>query len=197
MRDEDKHSLTQVLDRLDELTDQDKVSVQQIVEKLGSSSFASLMLIFTLISTSPASAIPGLTALIGIIVATLVLQMIIGKKTVWLPGFLMKRQFDAAKLHTAVAWLRKPVGWVQHILRRRLTFLLHRPLFLVPLTLILCLALFMPAMELVPASGSIASAVIALFAAGLLMRDGLLIILSMALMSAIPVLIWQIGFGGV
>lgn len=36
----------------------------------------------------------------------------------------------------------------------------------------LCLTLFMPVMEIVPTSGSIASAVIAVFAAGLLTRDG-------------------------
>ena len=38
--------------------------------------------------------------------------------------------------------------------------------------LILGLALVMPVMEVIPTSGSLASAVIALFAAGLLTRDG-------------------------
>ncbi|HDZ38757.1 MAG TPA: exopolysaccharide biosynthesis protein, partial [Marinobacter sp.] len=42
-------------------------------------------------------------------------------------------------------------------------------------------------MEIVPTSGSIASAMIAIFAAGYLMRDGRVVILSMILMSLLPV----------
>lgn len=192
----DPHGLTHILDRIEELTDQDDVSVEQIVHKLGDRSFASLMLIFTLISASPASAIPGVTAMVGLIVAVLVLQLIAGKKTVWLPGFLMRRRLDSKKLSKGIGWLRKPAGWGERILKRRLTALLHRPLLYLPLVLILCLALFMPVMEIIPTSGSIASAVIALFAAGFLMRDGVLVVISLVLMSAVPLTVWHFGFGG-
>ncbi|MDH2328865.1 exopolysaccharide biosynthesis protein [Cereibacter sp. SYSU M97828] len=191
-----KAGLTSVLDQLDELTDEDQVSIGQIVDKLGASSFASLMLIFALIAVSPASAIPGVTASVGLIVAILVVQMMAGKKSAWLPAFLLRRQLSAQKLKTGLAWLRKPVGWIERILRQRLTAVLHRPVLLLPLTLVLCLALFMPVMELVPTSGSVASTVIALFAAGLLVRDGVLVILSMTLMLAVPAVIWQFGFAG-
>lgn len=196
MNDSDKAGLTSVLDQLDEMTDEDQVSIGQIVDKLGASSFASLMLIFALIAVSPASAIPGVTASVGLIVAILVVQMMAGKKSAWLPAFLLRRKLSAQKLKTGVAWLRKPVGWIERILRQRLTAVLHRPVLLLPLTLVLCLALFMPVMELVPTSGSIASTVIALFAAGLLVRDGALVILSMTLMLAVPLAIWQFGFTG-
>lgn len=191
-----KAGLTSVLDQLDELTDEDQVSIGQIVDKLGASSFASLMLIFALIAVSPASAIPGVTASVGLIVAILVVQMMAGKKSAWLPAFLLRRKLSAQKLKTGLAWLRKPVGWIERILRQRLTAVLHRPVLLLPLTLVLCLALFMPVMELVPTSGSVASTVIALFAAGLLVRDGVLVILSMTLMLAVPAVIWQFGFAG-
>lgn len=191
-----KAGLTSILDQLTELTDGDQVSIGQIVDKLGASSFASLMLIFALIAVSPASAIPGVTASVGLIVAILVVQMMVGKKSAWLPAFLLRRKLSAQKLKTALAWLRKPVGWIERILRRRLTAVLHRPVLLLPLTLVLCLALFMPVMELVPTSGSVASTVIALFAAGLLVRDGVLVILSMTLMLAVPLAIWQFGFAG-
>lgn len=54
----------------------------------------------------------------------------------------------------------------------------------------------MPVMEIVPTSGSIASAVIALFAAGLLTRDGALAVMSLVLLIAVPVAVWQFGFAG-
>jgi len=195
MNETDDHGLTRVLDQLDELVDQETVSIQQIVEKLGASSFASIMLIFTLISASPASAIPGVTAVVGIIVAILVVQMMVGKQSVWLPDILLRRQLSGDKLRKGISWLRKPVGWVERVLRKRLSILLHRPFLLVPLVLVLGLALFMPFMEIVPTSGTIASTVIALFAAGLLTRDGVLVLLSLALLLAVPLVVWHFGFG--
>ena len=53
----------------------------------------------------------------------------------------------------------------------------------------------MPFMELIPSSGSIAATVIALYAASLLTRDGVLAILSIALLMIIPVLVWQFAPG--
>ena len=45
----------------------------------------------------------------------------------------------------------------------------------------------MPFMEVVPMSGSVASAVIACFAAGLLTRDGILLLIALGFLSAVPV----------
>ena len=59
-----------------------------------------------------------------------------------------------------------------------MTYLLHRPWLFLPLFLTLALTLVMPLFEAVPTSGSIASALIALFAAGLLTRDGGLVVIS-------------------
>jgi hypothetical protein len=78
----------------------------------------------------------------------------------------------------------------------RLTFLLHRPWLYLPLVLILALTVFMPFMEVVPTSGSIASAVIALFAAGLLMRDGAFVVMSFAVLAALPAAAWYFHFSG-
>lgn len=77
-----------------------------------------------------------------------------------------------------------------------MTFLLDRPWSFLPLGLVLVLALFMPFMELVPASGSIASGVIALMAAGFLTRDGGLVIVAMGLLVVIPVVAWTSGILG-
>ena len=67
---------------------------------------------------------------------------------------------------------------------------------LILLLLILGLGLFMPFMEVIQTSGSIASEVVALFAAGLLTRDGGLVLGAMLLLSAIPVAVWYFGFSG-
>ena len=188
-------ALSDVLDQLEEAAHDDSIPVGEVVEHLGRKSFASLMLIFSLISTSPASGIPGITATVALIVFILVVQMIAGRDCVWLPGFVSRRRMSTAKLCKGIGWLRRPVHFHERFLRPRLIFLLDRPWIFVPLVLILALTLFMPLMEAVPTSGSIASAAIAFFAAGLLTRDGALVIVSLVFLFGIPFAVWQIGFG--
>lgn len=188
--------LSDVLDQLEAAAHGDSIAVQEVIDRLGHRSFAALMLIFSLISTSPASGIPGITATVAAIVFILVIQMILGRDCVWLPRFITSRHMSTAKLCKGIGWLRKPVQWVEGFLQPRLTFLLHRPWLYLPLFLILALTLFMPFLELIPTSGSIASAVIALFAAALLTRDGGLLVLSFILLLAIPVTVWHFGFSG-
>jgi hypothetical protein len=187
-------ALSDVLDQLEKAAHGKSISIGEVVEHLGRTSFAALMLIFSLISTSPASAIPGITATVAVIVFLLAVQMIVGRDCVWLPDFVARRHMSTAKLCKGIGWLRKPVQWVERFLRPRLTFLLHRPWIFVPLLLILALTLVMPVLEAVPTSGSIASAVIALFAAGLLTHDGALVAGSLILLLGVPAAILHFGF---
>ncbi|MEJ7932460.1 exopolysaccharide biosynthesis protein [Ramlibacter sp. AN1015] len=196
MAEERVKALSDVLDQLESSAHDDSVTVEEVVEKLGHKSFAALMLIFSLISTSPASAIPGITATVALIVFILVVQMIFGRKCVWLPQFITRRRMSTKKLCKGIGWLRKPVQFVERFLKARLTFLLHRPWLYLPLILILALTLFMPFMEVVPTSGSLASAVIAFFAAGLLTRDGVLVVISFLVLAALPAAVWYFGFSG-
>ncbi|PVA11013.1 exopolysaccharide biosynthesis protein exod [Pelagivirga sediminicola] len=190
----ESRALSDVLDRLEAAVDGDEITVQEIIERLGRKSFASVMLIFSLISTSPASAIPGVTAVVAAITFLLAAQIILGRDHLWLPGLITRRRLSTDKLCKGIGWLRRPVHFVERFLKTRLAFLFHRPWFYLPLVLIMALTLLMPFMELVPTSGSIASAVIALFAAGLLTRDGALVVASMLLLLGVPLAIWKFGF---
>lgn len=193
---EHTRAFSDVLDQLESSAHGDSVPVGEVVETLGRKSFASLMLIFSLISTSPASGIPGITATVALIVFILVVQMLLGRDCVWLPDFVTRRRMSTKKLCKGIGWLRGPVEFVERFLRPRLGFLLHRPYIYLPLVLILFLTMGMPLLEVIPTSGSIASAVIAFFAAGLLTRDGALVVASLALLLGIPIAIWQFGFSG-
>ncbi|MBR9863394.1 MAG: exopolysaccharide biosynthesis protein [Rhodobacteraceae bacterium] len=187
-------ALSEVLDELENSATGETTAVSEVIDALGRRSFASLMLIFSLVSSSPVSAIPGMTAFVGTVIFFIVVQMLAGRNSLWLPQFITRRTISTEKLRKAITWLRKPVGFVERYLKSRLTFLFHRPYIWLPLLLILALTLCMPFLELIPTSGSIASVVIALFAAGLLTRDGALVIVSLVALLAVPVAIWQIGF---
>jgi len=196
MRDSITNALSDVLDQLETSVEGESIAVRDVIETLGQTSFASLMLIFALVCASPASAIPGLTAITAVILFSLMIQMFIGRKALWLPGFITRRRMSSDKLCKGIGWLRRPVRFVEGFLKPRLDFLFHRPWFWVTLGLILGLTLFMPFMEVIPMSGSLAAGVIALFAAGLLARDGVLFVVSLVLLTTIPVAIWYFGFSG-
>lgn len=193
MSDESSRALSQVLDQLEHTVIGDSIMVQSIVDALGPRSFASLMLVFALISTSPASTIPGITAAVACIEFLLVVQMIAGRRSLWLPSFIAHRRISTEQLCKGVGWLRKPVRVTEKILKSRLTVLVTPPWIYLPLSLILGLTLLMPFMEVIPMSGSIASAVIAFFAAGVLTRDGLLVLVSMTFLAAVPLAVWFFG----
>lgn len=192
MIDRPTYALSDALDRLESAVDGDHIAVGAVVEKLGRNSFATLMLVFSLVSTSPASAIPGITTMVGGIVFLLVAQMLAGRESVWLPDFITRRQMSSAKLCKGINWLRKPVQFVERFLRTRLEIMFHRPWRWMPLVPILCLTLFMPFMEVVPMSGSIASAIIAFYAAGLLMRDGVVVLLALGLLLGSAGAVWAL-----
>ncbi len=193
MADTKNHQLSDILDRLEETTRGDTVSIGEVLDHLGDKSFYSAMLVFALICASPASAIPGLTAFTAAIIFALVVQIILCREHIWLPSVLLDRPLSTQKLAKGIAWLRKPIDFIERFLNPRLEFLLNRPWELVPLLLILALTTVMPFLEVIPTSGSIASAIIALFAIGRLTHDGAFVLLATVLLLAVPLGLYQAG----
>ena len=98
MTQDNNRALSDVLDQLEDSISGDHIVIGEVVDQLGRRSFASLMLVFTLISSSPASAIPGITAAVAVIVFMLIVQMIAGRDSVWLPGFITHRKMSSTAL---------------------------------------------------------------------------------------------------
>ena len=194
MAEDHSKALSDVLDHLESKLHGSEVTVDKIVSDVGASSLPALILSFALISTSPASAIPGLTAAVAVVEFLLCVQMLIGRRSIWLPALIGRRRLSTEKLRKGIGWLRKPVEFAEKVLRRRLTVFVTPPWIHLPLMLIMIMTLFMPFMEVVPTTGSIASAIIALFAAGVLMRDGLLVAVSTLFLLTVPIMVWLFGF---
>ncbi len=190
------HALSDVLDQLEGALGDGNISVQDVIETLGARSFASVMLLFSLIAVSPASTIPGVTTSVAMVTFLVAAQMMIGRRHLWLPALITRRQLPATKLARSIKWLRRPIGFVERHLKARLTFLLQPPWLYLPLALVMFLSALMPMMEFIPASGSLAAAVIALFAAGWLTRDGALVGAAVLVLLGIPALIWSLGLPG-
>ncbi|MDF2231436.1 exopolysaccharide biosynthesis protein [Albimonas sp. CAU 1670] len=188
--------ISTVLDRLDEAATHDRPSAGEIVEAVGRQSHVTLLLVPALVVMTPLSGIPLLSSVCGLIIALVSLAGLLGRDRIWLPGFVTRRRVDGDRLGEAVAWLRKPVGWIERHTRRRLPRLVSPPADRAILLLCLLCGLAMPALELVPFTSSVLGGAVALLAISLIVRDGLFASLAfavIALVLAAPVLFFTSG----
>ncbi|WP_280571181.1 exopolysaccharide biosynthesis protein, partial [Chromohalobacter sp. 296-RDG] len=108
-------------------------------------------------------------------------QLLVGRRTFWLPRWLLKRSVSCAKLDKAVTWMRKPARAIDRLLKPRLTWLTQRAgTYLVALFCFL-IALAMPLMEVVPFSANGAGLALMMFGLSLMANDGLWALLALIL----------------
>jgi len=80
---------------------QDKISVEQILKGLGTTSFGTSMVVFSIPEVIPIP-IPGMSAIVALPEALLGTQMMLGKKEVRLPKALLKRSIPRKAFEKAV-----------------------------------------------------------------------------------------------
>jgi hypothetical protein len=152
------------------------VTVGEIVERMGPRSFLPLLLIPALLMVSPLSSIPGTPTLSALIIGLIAAQMLLGRQRLWLPAFVRRRSFKRARLERAIGFLRRPVGWIEPMMRPRLAVLAEGPGAYIALLVCLLVTAIMPVMEFLPILASVAAVAITLIATGLLARDGVLVL---------------------
>ncbi|RAP42326.1 hypothetical protein BYZ73_06120 [Rhodovulum viride] len=169
-----------ILDAVEQAARGDRVTVRHLFEALGSGSFLPLMMVPALAVVSPLSGIPGFSSFCGLAIALVAGQMVIGKRHLWAPGWLMQREIRAKRARNAVDWLRRPARWLEWAARPRLRFLVTPPLVKMLQALCLLAGLSMPFLELVPFSSSLLGAAVVTLSVAMLARDGLLALIGLA-----------------
>jgi hypothetical protein len=178
---DEPHSVGDILDRLDDLAgEKDQVSLGQTIEAFGHRSYAPFLVVIPLIDISPIGSIPGLPTLLALVIVLTAVQMLFGRKHLWLPGFLANRSVSSEKVKKAVTKVR-PVGkWMDRWFHGRLPALTKGPMVRVAAVAILVLTLAVPPLELLPLATTAPMAAIAAFGLALLVKDGLLMIVAFA-----------------
>lgn len=177
-------NLEELLDRLgdaENASSDEQVSVEDLVEATGRRSFAPLLLVAGLLVASPLSGIPGLPTFTAALVALIAVQLLLRRRSFWLPEWLLRRKFSQSKLDKALRFLRPPARWIDKLLRPRLTALTKGPFVLVIGVFCGLLALTMPPLEFVPFASSVVGTVLAIFGLALVSHDGLLVLLGAAI----------------
>ena len=167
-------SLVDILDRAIEEARRDRVSVAHLVDAFGDASFVPLLLLPAIAVVSPLSGIPAFSSICGIIIFLIAGQWLVGRRHIWLPRWILRREMAGKRVREGLGRLRKTAAWFDRRTRTRFTVLFRRPVKYLPLVACTLFGALMPVLELVPFSSSLLGLAVALLALSMLMRDGLL-----------------------
>lgn len=176
---DDPHSVGDILDRLDELAErQDRLTLGRTIEAFGHRSYAPFLVILPLLEISPLGAIPGLPTMLALVIALIAVQMLFGRKHLWLPGFLTNRSVTSEKAKKAIKKVRPIAERMDKWFHGRLPALTKGPMVRVAAAAIIVMTLAVPPLELLPMATTAPMAAIAAFGMALLVRDGLLMVIA-------------------
>lgn len=172
-------NLEQLLDRLDEAGEgQEDVSMGRLMDTIGKRSFGPLLLLIGVVLVTPLSGIPGLPSTMGVAVFLLSLQMLLRRKHIWLPEWILRRSISRQKLDKSAEWMRKPARFIDRFLRHRLGFLVDGPGSWPLAVVCLMLAVSLPVLELVPFAASSAGAALTCIGLAMIAHDGVLALIA-------------------
>lgn len=174
-------TLAEVLDRVEGAAEDDRVSLDTVLDALGRRSFGPLLLLPGLVILAPIIGdIPGVPVLMGSLVFLTAAQILLRREQIWLPGWLLRRSVKSSSVHKTAGWLRRPAAWTDRHTRRRWTALVHHGA--VPVIALACLIIgaATPVMEVVPMSANLAGLAITGYGLALIAEDGLIAAIALA-----------------
>lgn len=149
------------------------VSIGEIRDALGARSFATLLVLFAIINLIPAP--PGTTLVLGLPLLLVSGQMVLGRRSPWLPGILLNRAIGPVRLRKASHRLVPTLRRLEQLVRpRKWPFVSDRLIGLV--ALILSLAVTVP----IPLGNWLPAFAVAMIGLALSERDGIFLGLGFA-----------------
>ncbi|MFO7965898.1 MAG: exopolysaccharide biosynthesis protein [Desulfobacterales bacterium] len=173
-------SLEQLLTRVCSI-EMNPVSLGSVIERVGQRSFGPFLLLPGLVTLAPIIGdIPGMPTIMGVFVLLTAGQLVLHRKHIWLPGWLLRRSVSRDKLRKSIKWLL-PVGrFLDRMTRPRLVKLTGDAGTMIIAATCLFIGAVMPVMEVIPFSANLAGAALTAFGLSLIARDGLLALLAFA-----------------
>src|SRR5699024_2239224 len=133
--------------------------------------------------------IPGVPTLVALLVVLTSAQILAGRSYFWLPQFLLRRAISRQRLQGALDFMLRPARFADRFLFHRLAFFTGNILTLIVALAALAVGLIMPLLEFIPFSANLAGIALFTFGAALVVRDGLLALISLILTGTIFALV--------
>ena len=177
-----EHAVCGILDDLAGVAEENgRVRVRTLVEAFGHRGYGALLLVPALLEISPLGAVPGVPTALALVVLLFAVQIALGRDHMWLPDAVGRRSIDGDKLRAATAKVRPVAAKLDSWSHGRLDRLVERPFTQVAAGMCAALTLTVPPLEVVPFASTVPMAAIAVFGLALVVRDGVLMLIAIAL----------------
>lgn len=160
---------------------EDRVSVHDVQDLLGPRGFGPFMFVPAIIEISPIGGIPGLPTLLALMIVTAAVQLLFGRHHFWLPHFLGRRATRGDRLEKAVQKVRPIARFIDRWVRPRAHRFTREPFIRIAALICIGMAATVPMLEIIPFASTIPMAVIALLGLGLMVGDGILVLVASCL----------------
>ena len=188
---QEPQSATETVEALEQLAeDNDRVRIGDVLDEFGKRSFGPFLLVPALIELTPIGGIPGLPTLFALIIALVAVQLLFGRDHVWLPQLIQRRSVGADRLMKSAKKLEGVAAFLDSWFKGRLKRFTGPQMQKIAAAVVVALCCTVPPLELIPFASSGPMLAIAAFGLAILVRDGLLMLVALAL-SALAV-----GLGG-
>lgn len=187
MAEHDARDLEELLEQIATAahSEETRVTLGDILEAVGTRSFAPLLMLTGTLLASPLSGIPLFSTTMGVIVMLVSAQMLSGRRHFWLPHWVLSRRLQREKLLRVLRWLKQPCAIIDCYLKPRLTYLVRGSSQVLIALICSVIALMMPIMEMVPFSSSLVGVMFCAFGLALVAQDGLVALLAYAMLMII------------
>lgn len=170
MPDTEAHSLSQSLRQILEQDVEDGLTVGEILKRVEDKGYGLLLVVLALPSALPVPA-AGYSTPFGLMLAFLGVQMLIGRKSLWLPGWAMRLSIKRNLAEKMVGAAAKFFDKIEHLIKPRFSWIGGRwglPLMGV-LVIIMSMLMILP----IPLTNTAPAGVVFLIGVGLSEDDGL------------------------
>lgn len=168
-------------DAQDTTREQDDPDLKSLLEAFGDRSFGPVLLLLALIALSPIGGIPLVPSIIGGTIILFSVQMVFGRNHPWLPEALHKVSIPPDKLDAFVDKASGPLTLADKIFEKRWQFFLTKASKLLTAIIVTALAALMVPLEVIPFAVMGPAMAIAILAAALIARDGLVMAMGLVL----------------
>ena len=166
----DSEKATRISEILDGLAGSKRktVSVQDVLEAFGDRAFGALLFVFAAPVALPMP--PGVSAILGAPLLFITAQLMVGRRTLWLPRALADRTMTRADFVALMGKLSPYLTWLERRLKPRFTYL-YNP-WLDRVTGLICLVLAIIVFLPIPFGNMLPALAISAFGLGVAERDG-------------------------
>ncbi len=172
-------------------TEGEEVTVRELLHAIGRRAYGPVLMLLGFIAVSPLTIIPGANWFVATLTLIFALQIVVGRRTPWLPKSALDFSFRRSLLVQGAKGGEKYAHMVDALVRPRLHVLTESPFVQVVALLCVLAALITYPLGLVPFGPLLPSLTILLFGLALTARDGVVLLLAALTFTGASVLVWR------